>query len=49
MIADGIEFFDQWWMSAFPGLAIFTVVMAFNFVGDSIRDALDPQLRNNVQ
>ena len=49
MIADGIEFFDQWWMSAFPGLAIFLVVMAFNFVGDSIRDALDPQLRNSVQ
>ena len=36
-------------MSAFPGLAIFLVVMAFNFVGDSIRDALDPQLRNSVQ
>ena len=48
MIADGIEFFDQWWMSAFPGLAIFTVVMAFNFIGDSIRDALDPRLRNAV-
>ena len=48
MIADGIEFFDQWWMSAFPGLAIFTLVMGFNFIGDSIRDALDPRLRNSV-
>lgn len=48
MIADGIQYFDQWWMSAFPGLAIFTVVMAFNFIGDSIRDALDPRLRNAV-
>lgn len=45
MIADGTEYFDQWWISAFPGLAIFTVVMAFNFIGDGIRDALDPRLR----
>ncbi len=45
MIADGIEYFDQWWIAAFPGLAIFTVVMAFNFIGDGIRDALDPRLR----
>jgi peptide/nickel transport system permease protein len=45
MIADGIEYFDQWWISAFPGLAIFTVVMAFNFIGDGIRDAMDPRLR----
>lgn len=48
MIADGVQFFDQWWMSAFPGLAIFTVVMAFNFVGDGIRDALDPRLRKGI-
>lgn len=48
MVADGIEYFDQWWMAAFPGLAIFTVVMAFNFIGDGIRDALDPRLRGNV-
>jgi peptide/nickel transport system permease protein len=45
MIADGIEQFDQWWIAAAPGLAIFTVVMAFNFIGDGIRDALDPRLR----
>lgn len=45
MIADGIKNFDQWWISAFPGLAIFTVAMAFNFIGDGIRDALDPRLR----
>jgi peptide/nickel transport system permease protein len=45
MISDGIAFFDQWWMSAFPGLAIFTIVMAFNFVGDGLRDALDPRLK----
>ena len=48
MIADGIEFFDQWWMAAFPGLAIFSVVISFNFIGDGIRDALDPRLRNQL-
>jgi peptide/nickel transport system permease protein len=49
MIADGIEYFDQWWISAFPGLAIFTVVMAFNFIGDGIRDAMDPRLRKALK
>lgn len=48
MIADGIQYFDQWWMAAFPGLAIFTVVIGFNFIGDGIRDALDPRLRRSV-
>lgn len=45
MIADGIQYFDQWWIAAAPGIAIFTVVMAFNFLGDGIRDAMDPRLR----
>ena len=35
----------KWWMSAGPGIAIFTAVFAFNFLGDALRDALDPQLR----
>ena len=48
MVSDGIAFFDQWWISAFPGLAIFTIVMAFNFVGDGLRDALDPRLRRQI-
>jgi peptide/nickel transport system permease protein len=48
MIADGIKFFDQWWISAFPGLAIFLIVMAFNFLGDGLRDALDPRLRRQI-
>jgi peptide/nickel transport system permease protein len=48
MVADGIQYFDQWWIAAFAGLAIFTVVMAFNFVGDGIRDALDPRMRKNL-
>lgn len=48
MIADGIRSFDQWWISAFPGLAIFLIVMAFNFLGDGLRDALDPRLRRQL-
>jgi len=34
-----------WWLTFFPGLAIFLVVMAFNLVGDGLRDAFDPRLR----
>ena len=37
----GLQF---WWCSAFPGLAIMSVVMALNFFGDALRDALDPRL-----
>jgi peptide/nickel transport system permease protein len=43
MVADGTQYFQWWWMGTFPGLAIFTVVLAFNFLGDSLRDALDPK------
>lgn len=34
------------WMAVAPGMAIFVVVLAFNFLGDGIRDALDPHLQN---
>jgi len=42
MISAAMENFDAWWLGVFPGLAILTVVMAFNFVGDSLRDIFDP-------
>jgi ABC-type dipeptide/oligopeptide/nickel transport system permease subunit len=42
-VAEGTQYFQDWWIGTFPGLAIFTVVLAFNFLGDSLRDALDPQ------
>ncbi|NDJ62334.1 MAG: ABC transporter permease [Chloroflexi bacterium] len=45
MVSVGIDFFDQWWMWLFPGIAIASLVMAFNFIGDSIRDIADPRLR----
>jgi peptide/nickel transport system permease protein len=48
MVAAGTQSFDQWWVGAFPGLAILTLVMAFNFIGDGVRDALDPRLRRSV-
>ena len=45
MVAEGRELTDQWWISAFPGLAILMVAVACNFVGDALRDAIDPRLR----
>ncbi|MCX6094001.1 MAG: ABC transporter permease [Candidatus Bipolaricaulota bacterium] len=35
----------QWWVSTFPGIAIFFVILGFNLLGDGIRDVLDPRLR----
>jgi peptide/nickel transport system permease protein len=34
------------WLAIFPGLAIMLVVLGFNFVGDGLRDVLDPRLRD---
>lgn len=45
MIALGRDYFDQWWIGTFPGLAILSLTLAFNIVGDSVRDLLDPRLR----
>jgi peptide/nickel transport system permease protein len=45
MVSEGRELVEQWWCATFPGLAIFTVVMGFNFLGDGIRDWLDPRAR----
>jgi len=46
MLSEGRAFFRQsGWMGVFPGLAIFFTVMGFNFLGDGLRDALDPKLR----
>jgi peptide/nickel transport system permease protein len=45
MIATGRSYFDQWWIGTFPGLAILSVALACNIVGDSLRDFLDPRYR----
>ena len=45
-LAEAREFLPKtWWYALFPGLAIFTVVMGFNMLGDGLRDVIDPRLR----
>lgn len=44
MVSEGRTFIlDQWWYSTFPGLAIFITVLAFNLLGDTLRDIFDPR------
>ena len=44
MISEGRSYIlKQWWLSTFPGLAIFIVVLAFNLLGDTLRDIFDPR------
>jgi peptide/nickel transport system permease protein len=46
MVSEGRDYIGTaWWISFFPGLAIFLTVLAFNFLGDWLRDRLDPRLR----
>jgi peptide/nickel transport system permease protein len=46
MVADGRDnLLGAWWVATFPGLVIVLTVLAFNLVGDGLRDALDPRLR----
>jgi len=46
MVSSGRQFFPRWWwVSTYPGLAIFVTVLLFNLAGDGIRDVLDPRLR----
>ncbi|MBB5789929.1 ABC transporter permease [Jiangella mangrovi] len=46
MLSEGRGFVEQaWWMAVFPGLAIFVTVLAFNVLGDALRDVLDPRQR----
>lgn len=46
MVADGREYLSKaWWVSFFPGFAIFLIVMSMNFIGDWFRDRFDPRLR----
>jgi len=46
MLFEGKSYFRQaWWIAVFPGLAIFLTVLSLNMVGDGLRDALDPRLK----
>jgi peptide/nickel transport system permease protein len=47
MLSDGRSMMrHQWWIAFFPGFAIMVTVLAINLLGDGLRDALDPRLRN---
>ena len=44
MVSEGRSYIlEQWWISTFPGIAIFIVVLAFNLLGDTLRDIFDPR------
>ena len=43
MVSDATQYFSNWWMGLFPGLAIATVVFAVNMIGDALRDYFDPR------
>ena len=46
MLADGRRNMrEAWWLTTFPGVAIFITVLAFNLLGDGLRDAFDPRMR----
>lgn len=48
MLAEGRNYMlMQWWLAAFPGLAIFFSALGINLLGDALRDILDPYLRKN--
>jgi peptide/nickel transport system permease protein len=47
MIAAGRNKFEYWWAATFPGLAILSVVLGFNFLGDGLQDRLNPRLRHD--
>ena len=50
MVSEGRDYLTTaWWVSVFPGVAIFLVVMSLNFIGDWLRDYLDPRLRQQAQ
>ena len=51
MLARGVEnglLTGKWWMSFFPGLFLALTVLGFNLLGDGMRDALDPRMREAV-
>ncbi|ASA78101.1 nickel transporter permease [Thermococcus sp. 5-4] len=49
MVSEGKDYFlNYWWYPVFPGLAIFITVMAFNLLGDAVREVIDPRLRRRL-
>jgi peptide/nickel transport system permease protein len=48
MVSEGVQTFNNWWIATFPGLAIFSIALGANFVGDGLRDYMDPKMRRNL-
>lgn len=48
MISEAVQYFDQWWLAVVPGLAIVSVVLASNIIGDAVRDHLEPKLGDTI-
>lgn len=49
MISDGKGYLrSAWWMTVYPGLAVSMTALAFNMIGDGLRDLLDPRMRESV-
>jgi peptide/nickel transport system permease protein len=47
LLSQSREFMDfAWWLTIFPGIAIFLTITSYNLVGEGLRDAIDPKLRN---
>ncbi|HET7615372.1 MAG TPA: ABC transporter permease, partial [Bacillales bacterium] len=47
MLREGKDWMEQaWWIAVFPGIAITFAVFSFNVVGDGLRDAIDPKLKD---
>ncbi|MFB9376638.1 ABC transporter permease [Kineococcus gynurae] len=50
LLSEGRDYIDlAWWIAVFPGLAIVALVLAFNLLGDGLRDVLDPQQRSALE
>lgn len=47
MVADGVNNMNYWWISTFPGVSIFLMSIGANFIGDGLRDYMDPKLLKN--
>lgn len=45
ILSDGRQLLKAWWLTVFPGLAIFLTVTSYNLVGEGLRDAADPRLK----
>lgn len=48
MVSDGVAILQYWWISFFPGAAILLVSLGANFVGDAVRDIMDPHMKNEL-